>query len=39
MPPQQLERLLDLFDKALGFRAHVHSAAANAAFRFNVKGI
>jgi hypothetical protein len=39
MPPQQLERLLDLFDEALAFRAHVHSDAAMAAFRFDVRGI
>jgi hypothetical protein len=34
MPPQQRERLLDLVDEALGFRAHVRSMAAEAAFRF-----
>jgi hypothetical protein len=28
MPPQQYERLLDLVDEALGFRAHGHSIAA-----------
>jgi hypothetical protein len=31
MPPQQPERLLDFFDEALGFRAHVQSNAARAA--------
>jgi hypothetical protein len=37
MPPQQLQRLLDLFDKALSFRAHdLKSNAARAALRFKM---
>jgi hypothetical protein len=32
MPPQQLERLLDLFDEALGLGAHDSLNAAKAAF-------
>jgi hypothetical protein len=32
MPPQQSERLLDFFDEALGFRAHVRSDVAMATF-------
>jgi hypothetical protein len=32
MPPQQLERLLDLFDEALGFRAHIE-------FQFRRSGV
>jgi hypothetical protein len=38
MPPQQLQRLLDLFDEILGFRAHnSKSNAARAALRFNTE--
>jgi hypothetical protein len=34
MPPQQSHRLLDLFDEALGFRAHVNSNAAKSLNRW-----
>jgi hypothetical protein len=37
MPPQQLQRLLDFFDKVLSFRAHnSKSSAARAALRFKM---
>jgi hypothetical protein len=38
MPPQQSDRLLDLVDEAFGFRTHIRSMAATAAFRFRVIG-
>jgi len=39
MPPQQLERLLDLFDEGLGFRAHDAGRAASAALRFDAQDL
>jgi hypothetical protein len=37
MPPQQRERLLDLFDKDFGFSAHFLVRAAQAALRLKLR--
>jgi hypothetical protein len=37
MPPQQRERLLDLFDKDFGFSAHFLVRAAQEALRLKIR--